>query len=233
MSPDPSCVVKAGCRASRGGSADAVRQGSTRAVRQGGIGATIVLFTIALIMLVGAALAYASRGNPSAITAQGAKVRASVMLKQTADYRNAFNRYVLDSGDPALMTFHTGAANAATELFNTITQYGTYQAPPPQSVVQGSPTPNWRYKDQARVPGVGTGGIGSLIYVPAMTRDACIEVNHQLYGTRTVPDNATAGAALTAAGTVLFDASLNGQATGCYHSTADDNYVFYATLNEA
>ena len=211
----------------------ASRRGSLCAARQGGIGATIVLFTIALIVLVGAALAYASRGNPSAISLQGAKVLASVMLKQTADYRNAYYRYVLDSGDPALMTFHTGAANAATELFNSVAQYGFYQAPPPQAVVMGSPAPNWVYKDQASVPGVGAGGIGSLIYVPAMTREACIEVNRQLYGIRVVPDNTTAGAALTAAGAVTFDASLNGEATGCYHSTADDNYVFYATLNEA
>ena len=66
-----------------------------------------------------------------------------------------------------------------------------------------------------------------------MTKATCIEVNQQLYAKREVPDNSTAGSALTAAGAVLFDVSLNGRATGCYHSTADDNYVFYATLNEA
>lgn len=209
------------------------RCGSIPAVRQGGLGATIVLFTIALIILVGAALAYASRGNPSTITVQGAKVHATVLLKQTADYRNAFNRYVLDSNNPAAMTFRTGAATAATELFNTVTQYGFYQAPPPQSVVAGSPAPTWLYKDQASVPGVGAGGVGSLIYIPAIDREACIEVNQQLYGTRVVPDNATAGSALTAGGAVAFDASLNGRATGCYHSTTDNNYVFYATLDEA
>ena len=225
MPADTSCSLKAARRA--------CGSGRTDAARQGGIGATIVLFTIALIMLVGAALAYASRGSPSTISVQGAKVHASVMLKQTADYRNAYNRYVLDSNNPFLMTFRTGAANAVTELFNNVTQYGIYQAPPPQAVVSGSPAPDWLYKDQARVLGVGFGGIGSLIYVPAITREACIEVNQELYGVRIVPDNATSGATLAGAGAVTFDVSLAGRATGCYHSTADDNYVLYATLNEA
>ena len=208
MPADTSRSLKAGRRACGGG--------RTNAVRQGGIGATIVLFTIALIMLVGAALAYASRSNPSTISVQGAKVHASVMLKQTADYRNAYNnRYVLDSNSPLLMTFRTGAANAVTELFNGVMQYGIYQAPPPQAVTAGSPAPDWLYKNQARVPGIGFGGIGSLIYVPAITREACIEVNQELYGLRTVPDNATSGTTLAGAGAVTFDISLAGRATGC------------------
>ncbi len=202
--------------------------------RQQGMAATVILFTIALIAVLGAALALAARANPTSVGLYGAKVYASVLLKQAADYRSAYSRYVLDGGSIALMTFHTGAPTSATELFNSATQYGVYQAPPPQSFMAGNVPSDWLYKGEAKVPGVGAGGTGSLIFLPMLTRDACLEINHQLYGVRTTPDSATAGATLAAAsGTVLLDATLSGRATGCYHSTIDDNYVFYATLNEA
>ncbi len=196
--------------------------------RQRGMGATIILFTIALIVLVGAALAYASRGNPSAANVQGGKVYASVLLKQSADYHDAYSRFIFDGGNAANMTFN--GAVTANELFNPATQYGTYQAPPPQSVIPPA-TPNWLYKSQAKVPAVGSGGTGSMIYVPNVTNEACIEVNQQLYGTRSIPSSATTTAALAATGLVTLDAALSGRATGCYVGT-DATNVFYVTLNE-
>lgn len=196
--------------------------------------ATAILFTIALIAVLGTVLALAARANPTTLGQHSAKVYASVLFKQAADYHGAFSRYVLDGGSSASMTFHSGAPTSTTELFNTVTQYGIYQAPPPQVVIAGAAAPDWLYKGEARVPGVGSGNIGSIIFIPSLTRDACLEINHQLYGVRTAPDSATAGAALMATtGAVVLDTTLNGRATGCYHSTADDNYVFYATLNEA
>ena len=196
--------------------------------RQRGMGATIILFTIALIVLVGAALAYASRGNPNAANVQGGKVYASVFLKQSADYHDAYSRYIFDGGNAANMTFN--GAVTANELFNPATQYGSYQAPPPQSVIPPA-VATWAYKNNARVPGVGSGNAGSMIYVLNVTQDACTEVNQQLYGVRTIPTSATGTAAeLAGAGAVVLDAALNGRATGCYVNGGTN--IFYVTLNE-
>ena len=200
--------------------------------RQRGMGATIILFTIALIVLVGAALAYASRGNPSATSGQGGKVYAGLLLKQSADYHDAYSRYVFDGGNAGTMTFTTTPPppSTANELFNPTNQYGSYVAPPPQAVTTG--TPVWKYQSKASVPGVGAGGVGNMIYVLDLTKDACQEVNHQLYGTRSAPTGATSAATLAGAGPVTLDATLTGRAIGCYLSSADTNYVFYAMLNE-
>ena len=192
------------------------------------MGATIILFTIALIVLVGAALAYASRGNPNAANVQGGKVYASVLLKQSADYHDAYSRYIFDGGNAATMTFN--GAVTASELFNPATQYGSYQAPPPQSVISPA-VASWLYKKDAKVPLVGSGNPGSMIYVLNVTQDACIEVNQQLYGVRAIPPS-TAGdsATLAGAGPVVLDATLNGRATGCYTNSGMN--IFYVTLNE-
>ena len=196
--------------------------------RERGMGATIILFTIALIVLVGAALAYASRGNPNAANVQGGKVYASVLLKQSADYHDAYSRYIFDGGNAATMTFN--GAITANELFNPATQYGSYQAPPPQSVIPPA-VATWGYKNMARVPGVGSGGSGSLIYVLNVTPEACIETNQQLYGTRTIPPSTSGTAAeLAGASPLVLDVTLNGRATGCYSNGGTN--IFYVTLNE-
>ena len=196
--------------------------------RQRGMGASIILFTIALIVLVGAALAYASRGNPNAANVQGGKVYASVLLKQSADYHDAYSRFIFDGGNAANMTFN--GAVTANELFNPSTQYGNYQAPPPQSVIPPA-TPTWLYKNGARVPSVGSGTSGSLIYVLNVTSDACNEVNRQLYGVRSIPTSST-GTTTELAGTtaIVLDVTLAGRATGCYVNGGIN--TFYVTLNE-
>ena len=87
---------------------------------QRGMGATIILFTIALIVLVGAALAYGSRGNSKAFSNESAKVFSSVLLKQSAEYRDAYNRYIFDGGIAANMTFDTAATTGLMSLVNSI-----------------------------------------------------------------------------------------------------------------
>ena len=194
------------------------------------MGATIILFTIALIVLVGAALAYASRGNPSAINTQGARVYAGVILKQSADYRDAYSRFLFEGGNATTMTFN--AANLpAGDLFNPTAQFGTYQAPPPQSMNNGA-TAAWLYNNNIVVQGVGTPAPESVTYVPDVSLGVCAEVNNQLYGSTTVPASTTvASSALVTPGTA-FDANPPGRAAGCF-KTSDNKYVVYATLGES
>ncbi len=205
-------------------------QASVLRGRQRGMGATIILFTIALIVLVGAALAYASRGNPSAINTQGARVYSGVILKQSADYRDAYSRFVFDGGNASTMTFNIPPL-AVGDLFNPTAQYGTYQAPPPQSM-NGAAAAVWLYNKQVVVNGVGTTAAESVTYVPDVSLAVCEEINNQLYGGKTIPTSATvASSALVTNGTV-FDATPVGRAAGCFQ-TSDGKYVVYATLGEA
>lgn len=200
--------------------------------KQRGMGATIILFTIALIVLVGAALAYANRGGTSAVNVQGARVYSAVLLKQSADYRDAYSRFVFDGGNSAAMTFN--AANLPPgDLFNPATQYGVYQAPPPQALIAGAPL-QWSYNSNVLVSGVGTAaGPESIAYVQKLTVDTCGQINNQMYGTTAIPAATIASTALASAGTAIdTSATVTGRSTGCLVTT-DGVYVFYSTLAES
>jgi hypothetical protein len=205
------------------------RIASTGARHQRGMGATIVLFTIALIVLVGAALAYASRDNPTSISTQSARIYAAVLLKQSADYRDAYSRFIFDGGDASTMTFDQ---TASVGLFNPTTQYGTYQLPPAQAVASGT-TPAWSYNGSVLVNGVGTPtGAESITYVMGLSATVCGEVNNQLYGSATIPDVTPTSVQVAASGTTI-DVTPAGRSIGCFKTAAPSKYVFYSTLGES
>ena len=199
--------------------------------KQRGMGATIILFTIALIILVGAALAYANRGGTSGVNVQGARVYSAVLLKQSADYRDAYSRFVFEGGNTATMTFN--AANLpAGDLFSPTTQFGVYQAPPPQALTTGA-TPAWSYNANVLVKGVGTdSGPDSIAYVSQLSLETCKQINNQMYGTVAIPSAPIASTALATGGTAIDTSPTVGRSTGCM-ITSDSVYVFYSTLAES
>jgi hypothetical protein len=203
--------------------------GITSRHRQRGMGATVILFTIALIVLVGAALAYGSRGNTKAFTNESAKVFSSVLLKQSGEYRDAYNRYIFDGGNAGLMTF----TNALTvyALFNSNKQYGIEQDPPSKAFASTATT--WKYNNTVVVTGVGSSSPDSIVYLTGISPDVCTQINTQMYGLSAIPVESLADAsALVAPATpTIASLSYTGRATGCVQ-LADSSYVFYSTLAE-
>ena len=208
------------------------RQNRFNLASQRGMGATVVLFTIALIVLVGAALAYASRDNPTAITTQSAKLQAALLLKQSADYRDAYSRFIFDGKDAATMTFNAPVApNEARDLLFPASQYGSYQSPPAAAMASGTGG-SWAYNQAVDVTGVGTSGANtdSVVYVDNVAITVCEQVNAQLYGV----------AAVDPASITLSDLSApaawgvtSGRSVGCFKNlSGTPHYVFYATLAE-
>ena len=196
--------------------------------KQRGMGATIILFTIALIVLVGAALAYGSRGNSKAFSNESAKVYSSVLLKQSAEYRDAYNRYIFDGGNAALMTFDS---TAVTGLFNNIKQYGIQQDPPAKAFATTAAL--WQYNKNVVITGVGSASADSVIYVAGLSKDVCEQVNTQMYGLTTVPVETVLAdaAALAGASPAILSPTFTGRATGCIQ-LVDASYAFYSSLAE-
>lgn len=191
---------------------------------QRGMGATVILFTIALIVLVGAALAYASRSNPNAITTQGAKLQASLLLKQSADYRDAYSRYIFDGNTLGNMTF-SPTAPPATDLLYPASQYGSYQAPPVAAMAT-STAGVWTLNKTASINGVGTVAADPLLYIDNVAQAVCEQVNLQLYGSAAADTATTTDLTATVAWPVT-----SGRSIGCFRN-GGLNYVFYATLGE-
>lgn len=199
--------------------------------RQSGMGATIILFTIALIVLVGAALAYATRGNPKAVNVQSARIFSGLVLKQSADYRDAYSRFIFDGGVASTMTFNASTPTNL-DLFLPSAQYGTYQAPPSQAMNTGA-SAAWLYNNNVVVTNIGTALPDSIAYIPDVTLAVCTEVNNQMYGTASIPASGLANIAALSGNTAatVTMGSLT-RSTGCF-STADTKYVVFTTLNEA
>ena len=210
----------------------AMQRGHRHPGRQSGMGATIILFTIALIVLVGAALAYATRGNGKGVTVQSGRVYSGLVLKQSADYRDAYSRFIFDGGVASTMTFNS--TNLTTDLFNTTAQYGSYQAPPVQAMSATAGTPAWLYNSTMVVTGVGTAAADSIVYVSDVSLALCTEVNRQMYNSTTIPlsSGVTNLAYMSTTGTLDTNATVGGRSTGCFQ-TVDLKYVLYTTLNEA
>jgi hypothetical protein len=196
--------------------------------KQHGMGATIILFTIALIVLVGAALAYGSRGNSKAFSNESAKIMSSVLLKQSAEYRDAYNRYIFDGGTAAAMKFD---ATSPDGLFNSTKQYGIQQDPPAKAFVTPASLTPWDYSDKVIVTGVGSGTADSIVYVAGVTQEVCEQINTQLYGGTSAATKEAAIATVVAMKATSTITSSAGKATGCIQLN-DLTYVFYSTLAE-
>lgn len=200
---------------------------------QRGMGATMILFTIALIVLVGAALAYASRGNPSAAVSQTAKVQSAVVLKQAADYRDAYNRYIFDGLSQATLTFDT----ASTGLFFPTTQYGNLQAAPQQAMLTLSTATTWLFSKLIVVTGIGTAAADTIAYLPDVSLALCREVNNQMYGTGSAaapPVSTTASAVNLASGAGTLgnpETNTGTRAAGCFQGS-DGKYIVFNVLGE-
>lgn len=200
--------------------------------RQRGMGATVILFTIALIVLVGAALAYGSRGNSKAFSGESAKVMSAVLLKQSAEYRDAYNRYVFDGGDPAAMAFAVTAVSPSKALFDPAKQYGVLQQPPLEAQTTAS---DWDYQAATAVTGVGSSAKDSIVFLLNVKLAVCQQINKQLYGDAitdapVVTNVAGTSVAILAAATLTV---TSGRATGCIASTdTTPVYIFYSTLAE-
>jgi hypothetical protein len=198
--------------------------------RQRGMGATIVLFTIALIVLVGAALAYGSRGNSRAFSNESAKVMSSVLLKQSAEYRDAYNRYIFDGGVAGDMSFTVTAVSPAKALFDPVKQYGSLQAAP-SDALSAAGAADWAYKKNAALTGVGGTSADSIVYVTNVKEDVCKQINKQMYGDDLATTPHSLGIALSAIGAAVALDITAGRVTGC-EITSDSIYVFYSTLAE-
>ncbi|MDY7572985.1 hypothetical protein [Actimicrobium sp. CCI2.3] len=201
--------------------------------KQRGMGATVILFTIALIVLVGAALAYSSRGSSKSLSVESAKVYSAIILKQSGEYREAYNRFIFDGNSASTMTFDT---TSGTGLFDPNKQYGINQSAPAQAITTGATDAAWQYNKSIFVSGIGidtTGGADSIVYLNKLSLAACQQINLQMYGDpigTTIP-SATIALADFAINNGTKTITAGGRATGCV-ATSDPFYIFYSTLAE-
>lgn len=198
--------------------------------KQGGF-VGVIFLAIALIAIVMVAIAYMSRSSTSGVSDQGAKTNASVLLKQSADFKSGFDR-LLVSGTvtPTQVTWDT---TPVTGLFDPAAGYAILQTPP--AAAQSTPQP-YTYSKLVTLAGVGTGAADNVLTLGNLTLAVCQQINKALFNdlVAAAPPATTATTAQwTTAPSAIADGTggKSGRSEGCV-GTSDGGYVYYKAMNE-
>ncbi|MFT5531815.1 MAG: hypothetical protein ACI8WM_003008 [Burkholderiaceae bacterium] len=189
----------------------------------------VFLFTVALIVLAGAALVYDSRVNPEVFARANTQLVSAALLKQSAEHRDAYNRYIFDGGraqDAVLdVTANVG-------LFDPKKSYGTKQDPPLKAfdLPAAVKPPIWQISRTVKIPGVGTGKAATVAFVHGLKLGVCSQINLQLYGVEAIPPEALILTSTSLSGKMSKESF--GRYTGCVATGTPVDYVFYSTLAE-
>ncbi len=211
-----------------------------------GIAIGPILFIIAVLGILAAAIAAGSGSFTSSTTNEGNRTRASALIEIGQNLRMGVER-ILGDGSTGLDGISTNTADrtATTHLFAPI---GGGIAPPSTTMAAAPTTDTWRYWFIV-LPGIGTTA-GSLVAFLPIVAGVCDEVNNKANGipvTGTAggtADAATANVALTPAGTSgapldvtganAWPAGLVQKLVGCVYNenatTVPIGYYFYQVL---
>lgn len=198
--------------------------------------AGIVYLVIGLIAVVMSGMAYMSR-SPSASTEDDvAKAHAPILLKQSSDFKSAFDQVTVTAVDPANVTFD---ATPGTGMFDPSAgaKFGVRHVPPPKLAASG--IPDYVYHKQVQLPGIASPLPDYLVAVGNLTLPACRVINRILYNDGVVATPATSSGTLadwTTSPAVIDDsasvaANYAGRHEGCIQ-TSDGVYVYYKSLKE-
>jgi hypothetical protein len=204
----------------------------------------VVFLAIALIVIVTASIATMSRSSASGTADESFKATSSIILKQSADLKDAFDRMIVASNlSASQITFDD---QATTGIFNPTSEprYAIRPMIPSIGLVNTSSVATYSYAKGVRLPGVGADARADYIITAGdLNLKTCQSINRQRYG-----DVLSAAPAVsTGSLAVWFPAIPGGVATvddsaitatnyrlrpeGCVQ-TSDGKYVYYKAVVE-
>ncbi len=211
-----------------------------------GIAIGPILFIIAVLGILAAAIAAGSGSFTSSTTNEGNRTRAATLIEIGQNLRMGFER-ILGDGTTTVsgVNIDPNDRTATTDLFAPI---GGGISPPSTSMAASPTTDVWRYWFIV-LPGIGTAA-GSVVALLPITAGVCDEVNNKANGIAitgtagATADAANANVALTPAGTSVapldvtganaWPAALAQKLVGCVYNedatTVPVGYYFYQVL---
>lgn len=203
-------------------------------IRQGGfIG--VIFVAIALLAIVMVALGLMSRSSNGSTSEQSAKTNASILLKQTSDFKIGFDTLVLKIA-PSAVTFDT-AANTGLFDPSANAKYAVKHIAP-----SSAQTASTSYSLHALVslPGIGAAGNSPdvVAVLPNVTAAVCKQIHKALYNDDTGTFATSAGSLADWTGGV---AAINDSASvsavylnhfeGCVAASGSE-LIYYKALAE-
>jgi hypothetical protein len=229
-----------------------------RARSKGGFAIGPILFIIALIAVIGAALSSGSGGFNASSGEETARVNATNIMGQGTNYKIAIDRLASNGFSvptaPGVVSQAAGATVAADGIDFTVDCSGTSspadgsnclyttlggaisrQTPPAKGVPAATITATTPYQFHVvDMPGIGLAANEDLVVTVPVSQPVCEKIVTSLYGT-----SATVGAhggtpAITTGAVTDFDTpaastSVTGRMANCVSSGTD--YLFYQVLN--
>lgn len=201
----------------------------------------VVFLAVALIGVVIAAVSTMNRDASRNDATQGANLKASVLIKQAADIRQAFDRKLVDGISVSSIRLDT----TGNGIYYTGQgrPYAVRQYPPKEYIVADAPLHvgnDWNYFVFARLPAVGTFSFDYVISVGALKPEICRSINRLLYNDPPLQEPAQSnvialrwwsGGPSSVEDWSVTAANYSGRPEGCVRSS-DGFYVYYKTMAE-
>jgi len=215
---------------------------TTRLAADVGIAIGPILFIIAVLGILAAAIAAGSGSFTSSTTNESNRTKAAAMIEIGQNLKVGFDR-ILGDGSSTVTDIVINAANTSgsTDLFSPI---GGGIAAPSVTMAAAPASDVWRYPLVA-IPNMGTAS-GCKLAMLRVTAGTCDEINSKTNAiTITSTPGATAGAAvdfgditvatlLDATGAGDWPATMAGKPSGCVNisnaAVAPAGYYFYQVL---
>ena len=205
------------------------------AKREEGVAIGPILFVIAILGVLAAALAAGSGSFTTSTANDSARLKASALLEIGDNLKLGFDRVLGRDVAFDSIVIHENNTSGTSALFSPS---GGGINPPSISMAENTTTATWRYIS-ANIKGLGTGVTQSKIAAIKISANVCGEINNKIRGSSTIskfdagdwfnsdsiPDENT----LT-----NWPDAIKGSGVGCIenNNTADDSggYWFYQVL---
>lgn len=203
-----------------------------------GIAIGPILFIIAILGILAAAIAAGSGSFTNGTASEGNSTKASALIQIGENLKVGMDRLLMENG-VAFTNVVIGVNNTANtnELFSPTGGGITI----PATSMSNDPVNNVWYYPQAIIPNIGSGASSSLPDMAAMiqvSQGVCDQVNAKAIGLNTAVANYNSGAigdpgnSNNDLGNLFssWPAALNGQLVGCVADLSTNTYWFYQVI---
>ena len=204
---------------------------------QAGIAIGPILFIIAILAILAAAIAAGSGSFTSGTTTESNRTKSSALVQIGENLKIGMDRITMEGGiDPSAVDINASNTSAANALFSPI---GGGVSAPSTSMANDPATDKWYYV-QGPINGLGTTA-NEVFAVLRVSPGVCAEVNNRVTGTSALPAPAELGdftsQATTAEETIAnwpaSSPNLTGVGTGCVNNDNNNSKgtYFYQVLS--
>jgi hypothetical protein len=217
-----------------------IGQQPNRLAKDAGIAIGPILFIIAVLGILAAAIAAGSGSFSTSTTGESNRTRAAAIVEIGQNLKAAFDRVMGTGVDIANVDVNPNNTSGEYSLFSS-TGGG---ASPPSATLAATATSQWYYPSVV-YPGIGdsTSTSGSRLAVLPVGSGVCYEINSKVNNMTTgsagssdiatsnpITGDPTGTAVLALSEWGGSDSVFKAKPTGCVYSSATSNYYFYQIL---